>query len=136
MSAIYKRELKSLFSGMIAPLFLAFLILFSGAITVAHLQAGDVHFETSVPSIGIVFLYIIPLLTMQSFAAEKAAKTDQALYALPVSSFSVVTGKFLAMVTVLGVSSAMMCLSPLILSLFGNIYFPTAYAAIFAFFMM
>ena len=137
MTAIYKRELKSLFSGMIAPIFISVLLLFCGIYTVSvNFSSGYTMFERVIPTVGYIFLIIVPILTMQSFAAEKAEKTDQALYTLPLSTASVVLGKYLAMVTVLGIASLAMCVIPLILSFYGNVYFPTAYAAIFAFFIM
>ena len=137
MSAIYKRDLKRLFTGMIAPMFISFFLLICGVfLVVNHLSGLDPRFEYSVPNIGFIFLLIVPVLTMQSFAMEKAEKTDHALYSLPISTLSVVVGKYLSMVTVLAVSSAAMCAFPLILSLYGEVYFPTSYCAIFAFFLM
>lgn len=137
MSAVYKRELKSLFSGMIAPIFISVLFLFCGIYTVSSLfSSGYTLFERVVPSVCYIFLIIVPLLTMQSFATEKAEKTDQALYSLPLSTSSVVLGKYFAMVTVLGISSLGMCFIPIIMNFYGKVYFPTSYAAIFAFFIM
>ena len=137
MSAIYKRDLKRLFTGMIAPMFIAFLLLICGVFLIGnHLAGRSPRFEYSVPTIGFIFLLIVPVLTMQSFAAEKAEKTDNALYSLPISTLSVVCGKYLSMVTVLAISTAAMCAFPLILSLYGEVYFPTAYCAILAFFLM
>ena len=40
MTAIYKRELKSLFSGMIAPVFMAFLLLMAGIYLQRELWSG------------------------------------------------------------------------------------------------
>ena len=137
MSAIYKRELRSLFSGMIAPIFLSVLLLFCGIYTVSgNIANGDARFERVVPTVAYILLIIVPILTMQSFAAEKSEKTDQALYSLPLSTSSVVLGKYLAMVSVLGCASLAMCLVPPVLSMYGHVYFPTSYAAIFAFFIL
>jgi ABC-2 type transport system permease protein len=137
MSAVYKRELKSLFTGMIAPIFISVLLLFCGIYTVsACFSSGYTMFERVIPTVGYVFLIIVPILTMQSFAAEKSEKTDQSLYSLPISTSSVVLGKYLAMVSVLGAASLAMCLIPIILSFYGTVYFPTAYASILAFFIM
>lgn len=137
MSAVYRRELKSLFSGMIAPLFISLLLLMCGIYSIINnFEYGNPRFEYTVPSLGFIFLLIVPLLTMQSFASEKAARTDQALYSLPISTVSVVMGKYLAMVSVLGISAGAMCLYPVILSLYGDVYYPTILASILAFFLM
>ena len=137
MTAIYKRELKSLFSGMIAPIFLSVLLLFCGIYTVSgNFSSGDARFERVVPTVAYILLIIVPILTMQSFAAEKSEKTDQALYTLPLSTSSVVLGKYLAMVSVLGCATLAMCIVPPLLSFYGTVYFPASYAAIFAFFIL
>lgn len=122
---------------MIAPVFIAFVLLMTG------LMSSDINFsgkypqfEYVIPSLAFVFLIIVPILTMRSFAEEKATRTDQLLYTLPISTVSVVIGKYLAMVTVLLASCAGMCIYPLILSLYGDVYLPAAYFAILAFFLM
>lgn len=137
MTAIYRRELKSLFSGMVAPVFIAFVLLMTGLMSCdINFSGGYPQFEYVVPSVAYIFLLVVPILTMRSFSEEKATKTDQLLYTLPVKTVSVVVGKYLAMVTVLLFACAAMCLYPLILSIYGDVYLPSAYAAILAFFLM
>ena len=137
MSAIYRRELKALFTGMIAPIFMAFLLLMTGIYSVSINFAGlRPQFEYVVPSMLFIFLLIVPILTMRSFSEDKANRTDQLLYSLPLSTTSIVLGKYLAMVTVLGISTAVMCLYPVIISIYGDVYMTTAYASILAFFLL
>lgn len=124
MTAIYKRELKSLFSGMIAPVFMAFLLLMAGIYTCSvNFGAGYPEFERVISGISFIFLIIVPILTMRSFSEERAARTDQLLYTLPIRTSAVVAGKYLAMVTVLGISTLILCLYPLILSVYGRCVF-------------
>ena len=137
MGAIYRRELKSLFCGMVAPVFIAFVLLMTGVVSSNVNFSGTYpQFEYVVPTVAYIFLLVVPILTMRSFSEEKANKTDQLLYSLPVSTFSVVAGKFLAMVTVLLTACAGMCIYPPILSIYGDVYMPSSYLAIFAFFLM
>lgn len=137
MSAVYKRELKNLFSNMIAPIFISVLFLFCGIYTVSgNFTSGDTRFEAVIPGVSIILMLIVPILTMQSFAAERSEKTDQALYALPLSTSSVVLGKYFAMISILGASSLAMCFIPIILSFYAKVYFVTAYVSILAFFLM
>ena len=136
MLAIYRRDLKRLFTGMVAPIFIAFFAFMCGYFTVSHLRYNVPQFERSIPSIGFIFLLIVPILTMNSFASEKAEKTDAALYSLPLPTLSVVVGKYLSMVTVLAVSTLFMPIGAQILSGYGDVYFPTIFASIFAFFLM
>ena len=70
------------------------------------------------------------------YADERRQKTDQLLYSLPLSSAKIALGKYLAMLTVLALPLLIASTYPLILSMFGSIYAPTAYAALSAFFFM
>ena len=61
MTAIYKRELKSLFSGMIAPVFMAFLLLMAGIYTCSvNFGAGYPEFERVISGISFIFLFMPP----------------------------------------------------------------------------
>ena len=137
MSAIYKRELHSYFCGMTGPIFMAFLLLMTGIyMTVYNLTGGYPNFEVALSGVSFVFLIAVPVLTMRSMAEEKHARTDQLLYALPVSLTSVVMAKYLAMVTVLGIPVGVMCFYPLILGQYGKVGFASAYGSILAFFLL
>jgi len=137
MSAIYKRELHSYFCGMTGAIFIAFLLLMTGIyMTVYNLLGGYPTFEVALSGVTFVFLIAVPVLTMRSLAEEKHAKTDQLLYALPVSLSSVVMAKYLAMVTVLAVPVGVMCFYPLLLNSFGSVNFGSAYGSILAFFLL
>ena len=137
MSAIYKRELHSYFCGMTGPIFMAFLLLMTGIyMTVYNLLGGYPNFETALSGVSFVFLIAVPVLTMRSMAEEKHSRTDQLLYALPLSLSSVVLAKYLAMVTVLGIPVGVMCFYPLILGRYGTIAYAGAYGSILAFFLL
>ena len=104
--------------------------------TVYNLMGGYPNFEIALSGVSFVFLIAVPVLTMRSLAEEKHARTDQLLYALPVSLTSVVMAKYLAMVIVLGIPVGVMCFYPLILNRYGNIAFASAYGSILAFFLL
>ncbi len=137
MSAVYKKELRSFMTGMTGAIFVAILLLLIGVETVIYnLKNAYPYFEYALSSISYIFLFIIPILTMRSFSEEKRSKTDQLLYSLPITSTSVVMGKYLAMLTVFGVSMLFVSLYPLILTLYGSVSFITAYTSILAFFLL
>ncbi|MEE0969318.1 MAG: ABC transporter permease [Clostridia bacterium] len=137
MIAVFKKEFKSFFTGVIGCLFIAFLLCFTGIyITSINLRGGYASFEYVLSNIIIVFLLIVPLLTMRSFAEEKHSRTDQLLYSLPVSVWEVVMGKYLAMLAVFAIPVGIMALYPIILSAFGYMAYESAYLALFGFFML
>lgn len=137
MMAIYRKELKSYFTGMLGWLFSAFLLLFAGIYTlVFHLANNYTSFENVISSITFIYMIGVPILTMRSIAEEKHSRTDQLLYALPVKLSSIVMGKFLALCTVLLVPVAIMSTYPVILSQFGTMNFKLIYSAMLGFFLL
>lgn len=137
MFAIYKRELKSYCTGMIAPIFSALLLVLVGIFTTAtNLMSGYPNFEYALASVLIIYLIIMPLLSMRSFAEDLHTRTDQLLFSLPMKLSAVVFAKYMAMVTVLGVNCLIMCFYPLILSLYGTVNFAVTFSAILAFFLL
>ena len=137
MKAVFRHELDSYRTGVIAFVFGAFLLLFAGIYTMAyHIQYGITNFEYVVRNMAFVFMVIVPILTMRVLAEERKQKTDTLLYSLPLTMTGVVLGKFLAMLCVFLVPLCLICLYPLVLTAFGNIYLPAAYSALFAFFLL
>jgi ABC-type transport system involved in multi-copper enzyme maturation permease subunit len=120
MFAIYKKELKNYFINMTGYIFIGFMLAITGIFTtLVNLIGTYPSFENVLSNITIVFLLIIPILTMRSVAEERHSKTDQLLYSLPVSVTQIVLAKYLAMFTVFLIPVAIIGLYPLILSIFG-----------------
>lgn len=137
MTAVYKRELRSYINGMTGAIFAGFVLLLAGIYMVVYNLMGLYpYFEVILPNVAFIYMFAVPVLTMRSIAEEKHSRTDQLLYSLPMSVSSIVLAKYLAMVTVLAVPCAVMCLYPLILASFGTVYFTTAYASLLAFFLL
>ena len=137
MLAIYKRELKSYFQSMVGCVFVAFLLVFTGIYFVAYnLSAGYPYFSYSLAGSLIVFIVGIPLITMRSFSEERKNKTDQLLLTAPVSLWKVVLGKYLAMITVIGIPSVIFCIYPLIIKSQGTAYLGVDYISILVFFLL
>lgn len=137
MLAVFKRDLLSYIVTMTGWVFIAFVLVFIGIYsTFYNLNYGYGNFEYVLSALTMIYLLAVPILTMRCFAEERRQGTDRLLYALPVSSGKIVLGKYLAMLAVLAVPLLVSCLYPLILSMFGDVYLPTAYAGIFAFFLL
>lgn len=137
MKAIFLRELKSFLVTMTGWVFVAFVLVFMGIyVMVYNLNYGYSNFEYVLSALTFVYLLAVPLLTMRCFAEERHQRTDQLLYSLPLSSLRITLGKYAAMLVVLAVPLAVACTYPAILTLFGTVYLPTAYASILAFFLL
>ena len=137
MKAVFKHELSSYFTGMTAYVFAAFVLLFGGMYTMVYnLNALVTDFQYVVSAMSFVFLLIVPILSMRVLAEEKRQKTSQLLYSLPITMTQVVLGKYFAQLVVFLVPVAVMGVYPLVLSAFGNVYFPAAYGALAGFYLL
>lgn len=137
MIAVFKREFKAFFTNVTGPLFISFLLCFIGIyVMFINLRGGYSSFEYSLSNVAMVLLLIVPILTMRSFAEERHSKTDQLLYSLPMGIGSIVLGKYLAMLAVLAIPTAIAALYPLILRTLGEVAYGSAYLALFSFFLL
>lgn len=137
MITIYKKEVRGFLTSMTGYVFIAFLLVVCGIyFTAYHLQGALTNFAYTLNSVLFVFLIAVPILTMRVLAEEKKQKTDQLLLTAPVSVTEIVTGKFLALVTVFFIPVLILAFYPLILSQFGDVSFPESYTALFGFFLL
>lgn len=137
MIAVWKHELRNYFHSLTAYVFGAFLLAVVGLGAMFYnLQAAVSNFEFVLSFSSLVFVVIVPILTMRVIAEERRQKTDQLLYSLPISTTQVVLGKYLALLVVYLIPLCVISLYPLIFAQFGDVYLPTSYGSIFAFFLM
>ena len=137
MSAVFRHELRNYFHSLTAYVFGAFLLAVVGLGSVLYnLQAAVSNFEFVLSFASIIFVVIVPILTMRTMAEERRQRTDQLLYSLPITTTQVVLGKYLALLVVYLIPLAVISLYPLLFSQFGEVYLPTSYGSLFAFFMM
>ena len=133
----YTKELKSSFNNMTAAAYIAFILVLTGIYTtVYNLVSRYPTFEYALIQTVFIFLVAVPILTMRSFADEKAQKTDQLLYSLPVGMTRAVIGKFLALISINAIAVLVVSIYPLIFSFYGKINFLMTYSNILAYFLL
>ena len=108
MLAIYKRELRSYFVGVIGYAFLVIYLAIAGILfsyTTMFSMSSDV---TAYFTLMLIFsAVVLPLLTMKSFSEERKTKTEQLILTAPISLPAMVFGKFLASYTVFGAATVL-----------------------------
>jgi ABC-2 type transport system permease protein len=104
-SAIYRRELSTY---LLTPMAYVFVAAFLAAASLFAFQIGGL-FEAGRADLQIffqfhpwLFLIFMPALVMQSWAEEAKIGTLETLLALPVPTYSLVIGKFMAAWTIAG----------------------------------
>lgn len=137
MIAVLKHELRLYFHSLTAYVFGAFLLAFVGiGAMLYNIQAAVSNFEFVLSFGSLVFVVIVPILTMRVIAEERKQKTDQLLYALPITTAQVILGKYLALLVVYLIPLALISLYPLLFAQFGEVYLLTSYGSILAFFVL
>lgn len=137
MIAVLEHELKGYFHSLTAYVFGAFLLLFIGIGSMLYnLQAAVSNFEFVLSFSTLVFVVIVPILTMRVLAEERKQRTDQLLYSLPISTTQVILGKYLALLVVFLIPLCIVSVYPLIFSQYGDVYLLTSYGSLLAFFVL
>lgn len=137
MLAIYKKELKGHFTSMTGYVFAFFILLITGFYFHAYnIVGGYPKIGMTLSAVFFIFLAAIPILTMRVLSEERKQKTDQLLLTSPVRIESIVTGKYLALVTVYVIPVLIIAMYPLVLKKFGAVSLPESYTAVLGFFLM
>ena len=137
MSAVFRHELRGYFHSLTAYVFGAFLLAVVGLGSMLYnLEAAVSNFEFVLSFASIIFVVIVPILTMRTIAEERKQRTDQLLYSLPITTTQVILGKYFALLVVYLIPLAVISLYPLLFSQFGEVYLPTSYGSLLAFFLL
>ena len=116
MLAIFKKELSSYFNSTLGYIVLALYLLFSGFFFWMICFNGGTNALVNVINYMLyVVFFLVPLITMKSFAEEKRQHTDQALYTAPVGLWEVVLGKYLSALSLYAMCNMVFIIYALIL---------------------
>jgi ABC-2 type transport system permease protein len=101
MFAIYKKEINSFFSSIIAYVVIIVFLLANGLFlwVLPKTNIFDFGYATLDQLFELapwVFLFLVPAITMRSFAEERKAGTLEIVLTKPVSDFQLIMGKYLA----------------------------------------
>ena len=140
MFALYKKELQAFFYSPFAYVLTAlFMLIFSfGFITsIANMDSNTLKF--SFPEFFynnfFYFIFIIPLLTMRSFADERRGGTEVLLFSSPLSVTQIVLAKFLAIVTVFAFMILLSLFFPIYTAMSGTVIWSALVCAYLGFFL-
>jgi ABC-2 type transport system permease protein len=121
MLAVFKREMRSYFTGVIGYLFVVLYLAIAGVVlcyTTLFSNSADVSSYFMI--MLIVSAIMLPLLTMKSFSEERKQKTEQLLMTAPVSITGIVLGKFLAAYVMFAACITLTSLYSLVLLIYSS----------------
>lgn len=120
MSAILKRELSAYFNSAIGYVVMAVYFFFSGLYFYMYCFEGNTTSMTGVFNNMIyIILFLVPIITMKSFAEEKRQKTEQALLTAPVNLTEIVMGKFLGAFLLYAICSLIFFVFSIVIAFFA-----------------
>ena len=110
MLALYKKEIRSFLSSLIGYVVISVFLLitalfmwtFPGDFNI--LEMGFSNLDPLFVISPWVFMFLIPAITMRSFAEEKRNGTIELLFTRPISDFHIILAKFLAGLTLVGLA--------------------------------
>lgn len=137
MAAIFKRETKAYYTGMVGYVTAAVSLFFLGLyFTNRNLMYASSDFASVLYTTTMILLFLLPAISMRSFAEDRRNKTDQLLLTSPVGIPSIVLGKFLAEFVVFAAPMMVALIMPLILTAFGTVSLISAYSALLAYLLL
>lgn len=136
MRHIWKRELWAYFAQPTGYVFLGITGFITGMLFVIYnLIYGIGDFFGYFQNIQLIFLLIVPLITMRLLSEDRKSKVEQLLYTSPLSVGDVILGKFFAAVSLFAILLIFMCSFTLILAKYTRISFFAAAVLYLVFFM-
>ena len=136
MKHIWKRELWAYFTQPTGYVFLGITCFITGMLFVIYnLIYGIGDFFGFFQNIQLIFLLVVPLLTMRLLSEDRKSRVEQLLYTSPLSAGDVIWGKFLAALSLFAFLEIFMCSFPLIISGYTKISFAATATLYLGFFL-
>ena len=138
MWAVLKKEFKSYFLSPVGYIVTGiFLFCFSVFFLLTVLESrtidlGGLYYWTAFYGL----IVIVPILTMRTFSEERKSGTEQLLLTSPTGIFRIVMGKFLAALSVIGITLILSLMFFIILSFFGKPNFGVTLVQILGFILL
>ena len=104
MFAIYKKELSGFFSSLTGYIIIGVFLIITGLFMWLFTETSVIEYSyASLDSFFYIaptlFMFLIPALTMKSFAEESQKQTMELLLTKPLTSYQIISGKYFAYLT-------------------------------------
>ncbi len=101
MRSIFRKEINAFFSSLIGYIVIGVFLVLMGLVMwvfpdYSVLDSNYANLDTLFSMSPVIFMFLIPAVTMRTFAEEKQSGTIELLVTRPVSDWQIVGGKFLA----------------------------------------
>jgi ABC-2 type transport system permease protein len=135
---IAQKELRSYFASPIAYVIIGFFALVFGYFYIVSINyfltmamqmgipgQGQININSMairplLQNVSVVALFVLPLITMRTYAEEKRSGTIELLLTSPLTDFEIIMGKFLGAVALYGLMLAVTLIHISVLFIYGN----------------
>ena len=122
MSAIFKRDLRAYFKSPLGYVYLAaFVLVLNIYFYLMNVYSGSSSLDGIFSFIVTMCVFLIPILTMRTFAEDYKQKTDQLLFTAPVRLTGIVLGKFFAALVVFAIGILITLVYVVVISSWGQL---------------
>ncbi len=122
VSAVFRRNVASYFSGVLGYLFIIAFVVAGGL-----LAFRPQFFTNNIASLDqlsegfpMLLLFLVPAITMSAWADERKLGTDELLFTLPATDLEILLGKYFAVLAVYSIALAFSLTHLLVLRSIGN----------------
>lgn len=125
MWAVYKKELKVYFNSILGYVIMLLFMGITGALFLSYYifnESSVGNFANLFSFMNSIFLFIMPVLTLRLLAEDKKLGSYELLLTSPVTSWEIILGKFLAVLSFSLVGAGFMLLFPLSYAFVGKVH--------------
>lgn len=121
MKAVFKREVRLLFTSLRTYLFLALMLAAGGACAFFfNLSTGNPQFCENVQYLALAMAALVPLLTAPTYASDRRQHVERLLLGLPIRPLAMAAGRFFACLIPVALACALTLLYPAALTFVGG----------------
>ena len=140
MFSLFKKEVQSYFYSPLAYVISAlFVLIYSLSFIQWITSLTKLNLQFSFPAIFynqfFYFIFLVPMLTMKTFAEERRMNTEVLLMSTPLNVFKIVMGKFLACGVVFAMIMAFTFLYPILTAIYGEVRWGSLICGYLGFFL-
>lgn len=140
IGAVFYKDFKTYFSSFIAYATIAVFLIITGyfffnmvgayaqmcvqaqqTVYAQNMNMTKMILSTIFMNVSTVMLFMLPMLSMRSFAEEKKTGTTELLFTYPVTDLQIVLGKFFALASVFAIMILPLFCYPAIVSMVGGV---------------
>lgn len=136
MLTILKRELKGFFYTSTAYVFIGFFLSLGSLIFyLNNMQTLSSDLSPFLSMMSYVWMLLCPVLVIRLISGERKQMTEALLLTSPLGTFKILMGKFTSALLILALTLLLSAVYPLIIAIFGYLYWPELLTAYFGFFL-